>query len=174
MIHYILSAIVLISLGLIYYIYLFNKFQDCLVRLEEATLNITSLLNKKFDLLNKAVEVMKTQKKIKEEPLKKIAELTIRQADDNALNQAFNEFNIITIDNPQLLKNKTYHTFYNSLNDTEEQLIALKKYYNNILITYNKLVRCWPTKIVAIIKAFKEKEFYDSVHHGLTTKNEGE
>ena len=44
--------------------------------------------------------------------------------------------------------------------DIDNDLIAAKKYYNDRSISYNKLVKCFPSNFVAHIFHYPRKEFY--------------
>ena len=44
--------------------------------------------------------------------------------------------------------------------DIDNDLIAAKKYYNDTIISYNKLVKCFPSNLVALIFHYSRKEFY--------------
>ena len=48
-----------------------------------------------------------------------------------------------------------------SLNESETEIIALRKYYNDTITEYNKLVKKIPSNIVAKISKYKQKPYYD-------------
>lgn len=47
------------------------------------------------------------------------------------------------------------------LNETETDIYAYRKYYNDIITDYNKLVRAFPSNIVSKICKFKERTYFD-------------
>ena len=49
---------------------------------------------------------------------------------------------------------------YKNIKNTEETLVACKKYYNDTIVKYNQMIRNYPTKIIAKVMKFQEKEAY--------------
>ena len=84
---YILIAIIIIAMILIFYAYVYNNFQHLIIRLNEAEVNINSALNKKFDLLNRSINVVKGNLKIEREILENIVKLRSRKIDDFELDK---------------------------------------------------------------------------------------
>ena len=48
-----------------------------------------------------------------------------------------------------------------SLNETEAEIGALRKYYNDIITDYNKLVRTFPSNIVAKLSKCPVRAYFD-------------
>jgi len=164
---YIPAIIIAISLGLIWYILTYNKFQRLIIRINEAETNISGALDKRFDLLNRAINIIKGNVKIDKDILENIVKLRSRKLTDfeldKELDEATNQFYILKDEYPDLNKSSNFVQLCESINDTIEQLIAAKKYYNNIVIKYNKLIRLFPSSIVAYILGYKEKKFHDEI-----------
>ena len=55
----ILSIVIVVCLTLILLIATYNHFQDYIIRINEADVNIDAVLRKRFDLLNKSVGIIK-------------------------------------------------------------------------------------------------------------------
>ena len=49
----------------------------------------------------------------------------------------------------------------NELEEIDIELENLRKYYNENITIYNKLIQTFPTNIVATISKYKERLFYD-------------
>ncbi|MDD4035796.1 MAG: LemA family protein [Bacilli bacterium] len=164
---YLPAIIILISLLLIGYILIYNTFQRLIIRIGEAEANISGALDKRFDLLNRAINIIKGNVKIDKEILENIVKLRSRKLSDfemdKELDAATNQFYILKDEYPDLNKSSNFGELCESLNDTIEQLAAAKKYYNNIVVKYNKLVRLFPSSIVAFILRYKEKGFHDEI-----------
>ena len=47
------------------------------------------------------------------------------------------------------------------LNESEAEIVAFRKYYNDIITDYNKLVKAFPTNIIALFFKFKSKLYFD-------------
>ncbi|MEG0137570.1 MAG: hypothetical protein RR708_01110, partial [Bacilli bacterium] len=55
----IILSIVIICIILIWYISLYNRFQEYIIRINEAEASIDSTLRKRFDLLNKSTDIIR-------------------------------------------------------------------------------------------------------------------
>ncbi|MGI6324906.1 MAG: LemA family protein [Bacilli bacterium] len=164
---YILIAIIIIAMILIFYAYVYNNFQHLIIRLNEAEVNINSALNKKFDLLNRSINVVKGNLKIEREILENIVKLRSRKIDDFELDKeleiAEEEFISIKNEFAELDKVDNFKKIGALLIETKEQLIAAKLYYNDCAIKYNKLIRYFPSNILAFIFKYKEKPFHQNI-----------
>ena len=47
------------------------------------------------------------------------------------------------------------------LSESEAEIVAFRKYYNDIITDYNKLVKNCPSNLVAILKGYKPKDYFD-------------
>ena len=50
----------------------------------------------------------------------------------------------------------------NELSDNEENIVGAIKFYNDTVVDYNKLAISFPTNIVALVKRYKKKQFYNN------------
>ena len=48
-----------------------------------------------------------------------------------------------------------------SINETEAEIEALRKYYNDIITDYNKIVKSFPSNFVGLLCKFKNKNYFD-------------
>ncbi len=71
------------------------------------------------------------------------------------------EFQNIKITNRNLIKMPDFTTLDFSLNENEAELGGYILYYNDNIANFNKLVRMFPSNIVAKLSRFKEKNYYD-------------
>ena len=47
------------------------------------------------------------------------------------------------------------------LSESEAEIVAFRKYYNDIITDYNKLIKSFPTNTIALIFKFKRKLYFD-------------
>ena len=131
---YILVIIIAICLILIWYVSVYNNYQNYIIRINEAEAFIDTTLRKRFDLLNKSIEIIKANTK-ETEVLNIIDELKTMKISnfdlDRKLYDAINEFN------------------------------KYRKYYNDIITDYNKLVKKFPSNIVAKVSRYKTRTYFD-------------
>ena len=160
-----LIIIIFICLILVWYINTYNKFQGFIIRINEVEANIDTTLRKRFDLLNKSINIIKGNIKTEEDVLGLIVKLRSRKLSnfdlDSQLYEAINEFNYYKENYTELSESDALLKIDISLNESEHEITALRKYYNDIITDYNKLVRKFPSNLVAIISKYKEKTYYD-------------
>lgn len=162
---YILLIIIAVCLIAIWMIAIYNKYQIYVIRINEAEANIDSVLRKRFDLLNKSISIIKTVCTDEKDVLEMIVKLRSRKLTnfefDRRLYESLNEFNRYGEKYPNLKKNENYMKIGFGLNETESEIIAFRKYYNDIITDYNKLVKTFPSNIVAKLCRYEYKTYFD-------------
>lgn len=161
---YSLLVCIALCLILIWYINIYNRYQNYIIRINEAEANIDSTLRKRFDLLNKSIGIIKANIK-KEDALDIIVKLRSKKLTnfelDRQLYDAINEFNKYKEDFPELKTNEGFMKVELGINETEAEVVASRKYYNDIITDYNKLVRTFPSNVVAKISKYKTRPYFD-------------
>lgn len=156
---------IIICLLCIWYITTYNRFQSFIVRLNEAEASIDTTLRKRFDLLNKSISIIKANAEIEEEILGNIVKLRSRKLTnfelDRQLYDAINEFNTYKEKYPVLMTSESFVKIDASLTETETEIYASRKYYNDIVTNYNHYIRNFPTNIVGKLSHLKEKTYFD-------------
>ena len=157
--------IVSIILLAIYYMYLYNKINETIIRVDEAENRIDNNLRDKFDLLNRSVSLFKNVITLEEDAFKNIIKLRARKLSnfdfDRTLAEAYNEYITIYDKHKELRENNEIYKSSKQLELIDEELITLRNYYNSNITEYNKLIKKFPTNIIAKIKKYKERPFYD-------------
>ena len=143
----------------------FNQFQVLIIRINEAEANIDAVLRKRFDLLNKSIDVIKANTKTEEDVLGQIVKLRSRKLSnfdlDRKLYDGLKEFEKYKEEYPKLKTVESFMKIDIALNESEAEIVAFRKYYNDIITDYNKLVKAFPTNIIALIFKFKSKLYFD-------------
>jgi LemA protein len=165
LISYILIVFIAICLLLIWYINIYNNYQNYIIRINEAESFIDTTLRKRFDLLNKSIEIIKAVTNTKKEVLNQIKDLkSVKLSNfelDRKLYEAINEFNSYKENSENLKNNEEFLKVDLGLLESESEIVAARKYYNDIITDYNKLVRTFPSNVVAKISGYKIKTYFD-------------
>lgn len=160
-----LISFIAICLLLICCISTYNRFQDYIIRINESEANIDATLRKRFDLLNKSIGIIKANCKIKEEVLGIIVKLRSRKLTnfelDRKLYDAINEFDSYKENYEELKACDSFIKIEVALHESEAEIEAFRKYYNDIITDYNKLVRSIPSNIIAKLFGYKIRTYYD-------------
>lgn len=161
----ILITCIFICLILICYTYIYNIFQTYIIRINEAEAFIDTTIRKRFDLLNKSIGIIKANIDSKEEVLDMIVKLRSQKLSnfelDRKLYDAINEFNHFKEEFPELKNNESFLKIDLALFESEAEIVAARKYYNDIITDYNKLVRSLPSMIVAKMSKYSLKNYFD-------------
>lgn len=161
---YLTSALIVLCVLFIWGITTYNKFQSFIIRINEAEASIDSVLRKRFDLLNKSINVIKSNTET-EEVLESIVKLRSKKLTnfdlDRQLYEAINEFNGYKESYEALKSCDSFIKIEIALNETEAEIFACRKYYNDIITDYNKCRRSFPSNLIAIIFGYKDKTYFD-------------
>lgn len=160
-----LSIVIVVGIILIFLVATYNHFQDYIIRINEAEVNIDAVLRKRFDLLNKSIGIIKANIDSEEDVLEMIAKLRSKKLTnfelDRNLYDAINEYQAIKARFPKLQECNELVKIEINLMESESEIVGLRKYYNDIITDYNRLVKNCPSNIVAIIKNYKPKDYFD-------------
>ena len=148
----------------IWFTSIYNKFQEYIIRINEAEADIDSTLRKRYDLLNKSIEVIKSvieEDNVLEEVTKLRSQKLNNFELDRKLYDCINEFNGYKESNEDLKKTEGFIKIDIALNETEAEMVADRKYYNDIITDYNKMVKSIPSNVIAKLFKFKSKNYFD-------------
>ena len=160
----ILLIIILSTIGILY-LTTYNKYQDYIIRINEVESKIDDCLRDKFDIILKLntniKEKIKTKKELVDD-LSNLKEENISSFDmDRKLIEAMNKVNFVKENYEELENDKEVSKLLYNIEDLDESLKACKKYYNETITEYNKLIRKIPYNIVGKILKYNEKTFFD-------------
>ncbi len=159
------SILMVICVLLIWVINTYNQFQVYIIRINEAEANIDAVLRKRFDLLNKSIDIIKENTKTEDDVLGEMVKLRSRKLSnfdlDRKLYDGLKEFEKYKEKYPKLKNNEAFMKIDIAINESEAEIVAFRKYYNDIITDYNKMVKSFPSNIIAIIFKFKDKFYFD-------------
>ena len=163
---YILIAVVVIVV--IWYISTSNKLNRSIVKIDEALSGIDVALTKRYDVLTKMIEVVKSYAKHEKETLFEVIKLrkdmSIKERNDvnRAMDENFRKINVVAESYPELKSSENYKTLQQSIVDVEEHLQAARRLYNSNVSLYNQLLVSFPTSSIAKSKGMTKKEFFEA------------
>ena len=161
----VLVIIVLICLLSIFYATIYNKFQDYVIRINEVESMIDNNLRSKYDLLNRAIPIIKSNVSKDREIFEEIVKLRSRKLGNfelyRVLVRTSNEFTAIRSEYPDTEKSSELKKIANQVNDIDLMLDNQIDYYNENISIYNSLLKKFPSNIVATFCKYKEKLFFD-------------
>lgn len=164
-----ICIIIVICIIIGIYITLYNKIQDYIIKINEVESIIDTNLRSKYDNINKCVSIIKGNDIINKELDKNMFEEIVRLRNrkisnfdlDRKLIDATNQFTTLKEKYQDLKEDKEVIEISKKIEELDEKLEVNRDYYNNNIAEYNKLVKLFPTNIIAKIHKFDEKLFFD-------------
>lgn len=167
MFYYIIVALVAIAVIFIMFeINNYNKFQILKTKISESFNSMDILFEKKANLLERAVNIIKeNNEQYKEEimldNLTKIKNKTLSRFELNhELMLGFRDYKGLLDLDASLSKLDALKGINEELINIDSDLNASKKYYNDNVVLFNNLVKCFPSNIVAILCKCKKMDFF--------------
>lgn len=156
--------VIIVSILLSIYIINYNKFQISIIRISEAEENINILLKKKLELMLRIKNFIEDKKEdYKIAGLEKLEKQELNTFELNIELEKYNkkimeitdyDKNIIFDDDEMLVIKELY--------DINTECLASERYYNDNVVTYNNLIKCFPSNIISKICKYRFKDFYSN------------
>jgi len=159
---FILLLVIAGAIAIIYALY-YNAFQKYLIKINEVESKIDTTLRERFDLLVKASDFIKEH--LKEEVMGDLNSLENEELSsfelDRKLVSITREFYNLKFSHRDLVKKENFIEIDFALKENDAELDGYTSYYNDNIAKLNKLVRIFPSNIIAKIAGIKERTFYD-------------
>ncbi len=165
--------IVLIVLGLIviFLVAKYNSFVTLKTRTQEAWADIDVQLKRRYDLIPNLVNTVKgyathessTFEKVTEARSKAMGAGTIAEKGeaDNILSGTLKSLFAISEAYPELKANTNFIELQKELSDTENKIMASRRFYNGNVRDFNTGVQMFPGNIIASMFKFTALEFFE-------------
>lgn len=157
--------IVLICIIIAFYTFTYNKFQDTIIRINEVEATIDNNLRQKYDLINRSISIIKANIEVKNQVFDEVARLRSRKISnfdlDRKLIEATQEIIGIKDENKDKIKSDELKKNIKQLLEIDDKLTIFKDYYNSNIVKYNKMVKTFPTNIIALLCKYNDKLFFD-------------
>jgi len=167
--------IVLIILGLIilWLIFGYNRLVTLRNRVQEALSDIDAQSKRRFDLIPNLVEAVKGymqhEKNVLENVTKARAALMSAGNDfhkkaeaENMISGALKSLFAVAENYPQLRASENFLRLQDELTDTENKMLASRRFYNTNVRDFNTAIQKFPTNLLANIFGFKAFEFFEA------------
>lgn len=146
-----------------YYAYIYNLFQNLIIKINEAENQIDITLRERFDLLVNAATFIK--EKIEIEIMTELKELNKEELSSFSLERKLinlsKEFYESKYKYKNLSKIEDYIKIEFELKENEASLDGFIEHYNKNITSYNKLIKILFSNIIAKIHKFKIRNYYD-------------
>ncbi len=152
----------------IWYISTSNKLNRTVVKIDEALSGIDVALTKRYDVLTKMIDVVKSYAKHEKETifevinLRKDMSMEEKKEANHAMDETLKKINVVAENYPELKSSENYNTLQKSIVEVEEHLQAARRLYNSNVSIFNQLLVSFPTSSIAKSKGLTKKEFFEA------------
>ena len=165
----VIAAIVVILA--LYWISVSNGLNRALVKIEEASSDIDVSLTKRYDVLTKMVDVVKSYARYEKDTvfqtiqLRKNMSIQEKNEANRLMGESFARINALAENYPELKASANYNPLQKAIADVEEHLQASRRLYNANVSRFNQMIAPFPTSIVAGARGLGKQEFFSAEEH---------
>jgi LemA protein len=167
--------IVLIILGLIilWLIFGYNRLVTLRNRVQEALSDIDVQSKRRFDLIPNLVETVKGYMQHERDVLENVTKARAalmsagndfhKKAEaENMISGALKSLFAVAENYPQLRASENFLRLQDELTDTENKMLASRRFYNTNVRDFNTAIQKFPTNLLANIFGFKAFDFFEA------------
>jgi LemA protein len=143
-----------------------NRFRRLIVKIGEGESGIDVALTKRYDTLNKMLEVCRQYAAHEVETFTKMIELrrgmsmTERQMASVQMDDMTARLNVVAEQYPELRSAEVFRDLQAGIRDTEEHLQAARRLYNANVSAFNQYLAAWPYSVIG--KEYKPYAFFEA------------
>jgi len=160
----------IIILGGLVLIGMYNGLIRLKNRVDEAWSDIDVQLKRRYDLIPNLVETVKGYAKHEKETLEMVIKarnsaMSAGTAEEkakaeNALSSTLKSIFALAEAYPDLKANQNFLELQRELTDTEDKIMAARRFYNGNVRDFNTKLQVFPTNIIGNMLGFKDREFF--------------
>ena len=169
MVSYIILGLAVVVVG--WLVFTFNSLVLGRNRAKEAWADIDVQLKRRYDLIPNLIDAVKGYMRHEKDTLTKVTEMRTlamqggsldqRAENENMLTEALKSIFAVSENYPDLKANENFVELQRELTDTENKILAARRFYNGNVRDFNTKIEQVPTNIVANIFNFKQREFFE-------------
>jgi len=166
---YIVLAVVVAFV--LFLIFKFNSFVTLRTRVEEAWADIDVQLKRRYDLIPNLVNTVKGYATHESATFEKITEARSKAMQagtpsekgeaENQLSGTLKSLFAISEAYPELKANTNFIALQQELSDTENKIMASRRFYNSNVLALNSGIQMFPGNIIASMFNFIKKDFFE-------------
>ena len=125
-------------------------------------------LTKRYDVLTKMIDVIKSYAKHEKETLfevinlRKNMSISEKNIENKKMDENFSKINVVAENYPELKSSENYKTLQQSIVEVEEHLQAARRLYNSTVSIYNQMLVSFPSSVIAKNKGMTKKDFFEA------------
>ena len=151
-----------------WYISTSNRIKRLDIKVSEALSGIDVALTKRYDVLTKMVDIVKSYKEYEHQTFTDVIGLrmgmSMKERNDASakLDSLASELRLVAENYPVLKSSENFAMLQRSVMDVEEHLQASRRLYNANVTDYNRRLVTFPSSIVAGMMGASQKQFFEA------------
>ena len=166
-------VIIILAVVILWLIAMYNSLIRSRNRVREAWSDIDVQLKRRYDLVPNLIETVKGYAKHEQETFDKVVkarsaamntsggDLKQKTEAENALSSTLKSIFALAENYPDLKANQNFLELQRELTDTEDKIMASRRFYNSNVRNFNTKIEVFPTNIFAKQLGFKKKDFFE-------------
>jgi LemA protein len=164
-------AIVVVAVLALIVIVLYNSLVRTKIRVEEAWSDITVQLKRRYDLIPNLVNAVKGYAKHEREVFENVTKARANAMNaqgvqetaqaENMFEQALKSLFAVSENYPQLRASENFQQLQTELTDTEDKIMAARRFYNGAARDFNIKTDTFPSNMVAKAFHFTKRDFFE-------------
>ncbi|MGC8880882.1 MAG: LemA family protein [Minisyncoccia bacterium] len=148
----------------------YNSLVKARIRIKEAWADIDVQLKRRYDLIPNLVETVKGYASHEKETLEKVIEARAKAMRatgkekleaENQLSDTLKSLFAVVENYPELKANQNFLDLQKELIDTEDKILAARRFYNGNVRDYNIMLSVFPNNIIASLFGFKPESLFE-------------
>ncbi|PIU08839.1 MAG: hypothetical protein COZ85_01850 [Candidatus Moranbacteria bacterium CG_4_8_14_3_um_filter_34_16] len=167
---YVILAILVVSA--LWLVRMYNGLIKLKNRVDEAWSDIDVQLKRRYDLIPNLVNTVKGYATHERELFEKVTEARTRAMNagsthekaeaENMLSGTLKSLFAVSENYPELKANQNFLELQRELTDTEDKIMASRRFYNGNVRDFNTKIQVFPTNIIAGMLSFVAREFFEA------------
>ena len=167
---YVILAILVVSA--LWLVGMYNGLIKLKNRVDEAWSDIDVQLKRRYDLIPNLVNTVKGYATHERELFEKVTEARTRAMNagsthekaeaENMLSGTLKSLFAVSENYPELKANQNFLELQRELTDTEDKIMASRRFYNGNVRDFNTKIQVFPTNIIAGMLSFVAREFFEA------------
>jgi len=164
---------IIIILLVLYVVVTYNNFVRLRVRTKEALSDIDVQTKRRYDLIPNLVETVKSYAGHEKETIENVTKARTAAMDasgnplekaevENQLTNTLKTLFAVSENYPDLKANANFLELQRELSDTEDKIMAARRFLNSVVKDLNTKTETFPANIIARIFHFKKEDFFES------------
>jgi len=165
----ILVVVVILAIALVG---MYNGLVTLKNRVDEAWSDISVQLKRRYDLIPNLISTVKGYAAHEKEVFEKVTEARTRAMGagsakdkaeaENALSGTLKTLFAVSENYPELKANQNFLELQRELTDTEDKIMASRRFYNGNVRDFNTKIEVFPTNLIAGMLNFTKRDFFEA------------